>query len=391
MLRGERRASAWAAACGPRPRSYSARRKAGVTREERRLRRSRARAAPGGPTARAPRRRARRAAAPAAHGARRSLPRRTVAFAKRGRCAARCRRRAGPRPRAPPAPSRNGLSRRAARRASESAICASAVGSLARSRTVASSWTKSGRRRELDLGLALAARERPDVLGGGARPLPRERRRSASATCPSVSKPARASAVSTCGGRSRSETGSGRHERALVPGQHHEQAARLGPARGDPRGEARRGEAERRVEAEPALQLVADRLGRAHGRDGAVRLGAEVDEGLVGGGPLDAAARGEQHRGHLLADATVGRRGRRAGRPPPARGGGPAAAPCRRGRPSGRASSLAAATKPMPEPSPPITTGRPRSEGSRLRSTETKNGSRSTCSTKRRLSLTRPV
>ena len=36
------------------------------------------------------------------------------------------------------------------------------------------------------------------------------------------------------------------------------------------------------------------------------RLGAQVQEGLVSRGPLDAAARGEQDRRHFLADAPVG-------------------------------------------------------------------------------------
>ena len=76
--------------------------------------------------------------------------------------------------------------------------------------------------------------------------------------------------------------------------------------RGDARREARPGEPERGVEAQAALQLVADRLGRAHRWHGAVRVGAQVDEGLVGRRPLDAPARGEQHGRHLLADAAVG-------------------------------------------------------------------------------------
>ena len=41
------------------------------------------------------------------------------------------------------------------------------------------------------------------------------------------------------------------------------------------------------------------------GRDAAVLRG-QVDEGLVGRRPLDAPARGEQHRRDLLADAAVG-------------------------------------------------------------------------------------
>ncbi len=57
-----------------------------------------------------------------------------------------------------------------------------------------------------------------------------------------------------------------REKRQLVAGQHDQQPAGPRPGRGDAGGEARGGDAERGVEAQAPLQLVADRLGRADWR-----------------------------------------------------------------------------------------------------------------------------
>ncbi len=108
--------------------------------------------------------------------------------------------------------------------------------------------------------------------------------------------------------RRQAEGGDGlaREEGVLVAGQDDEEAARLRPPGRDPCGEAGGGEAERGVEAEAALELVADRLRRAH-RGGVVGpLHGQVDEGLVGGGALHPAARGEKDGRHLFAVAAVG-------------------------------------------------------------------------------------
>ena len=59
--------------------------------------------------------------------------------------------------------------------------------------------------------------------------------------------------------------GLAREERSLVSGQHHEQAARARPRGGYARGQARRGQPQRGVQTEAALDVVLDGFGRAHG------------------------------------------------------------------------------------------------------------------------------
>ena len=182
---------------------------------------------------------------------------------------------------------------------------------------------------------------REDVAGRRRRP-----RRGSSA------RPSRGP-LSMCGGRSgRKRTGWRAEERGLVAREHDEQAARPGPGRRHPRGEPRRGQAEGGVEAEPPLELVLDGLGGGH-RARAARSSSrrEVDVGLVGGGPLDPAAGGEQDRRHVLAEARVGRRGRRAGRRRPGRPGG-------RRRWTGRRARRRPAPRRWPRPPRPSRPGR---------------------------------
>ncbi len=107
-------------------------------------------------------------------------------------------------------------------------------------------------------------------------------------------------------GEAESRHGLSRHEGELVAGEHDQEAAGLRPARGDAGGQPRGREAERGVEAEAPLQLVADRLRRAHRGRVARALRGQVHERLVGRGPLDAAAGREEDRGHLFAVAAVG-------------------------------------------------------------------------------------
>ena len=124
-------------------------------------------------------------------------------------------------------------------------------------------------------------------------------------------------------------------EGELVAGEHDEEAARLRPAGGDPGGEPRGREAERGVEAEPPLQLVPDRLRRAHRGRVARALRGQVHERLVGRGPLDAAAGREEDRGHLFAVAAVGVEVSRGGRRPRGTSGGPPPPGGRPGLPPG--------------------------------------------------------
>jgi hypothetical protein len=91
----------------------------------------------------------------------------------------------------------------------------------------------------------------------------------------------------------------------LVAGEDHEEAPGLRPGGGDAGREARAGEAERGVEAQTPLELVAHRLrGARRGRVGRA-LGSEVDERLVGRGALDPSAGREKHGGDLFAEAAV--------------------------------------------------------------------------------------
>ena len=349
--RGERRGRPERRLAGAARPDFTARGgRPGVCGEERGLRSSRARAAPGAPGA--PRTRVgrlERAAAPARGTVAAMRSSSAVGAGEDSWRAARCRPRAGPRRRSRAAPSRNGLSRRAARRASDSAIStsASAVALAVADRRLL--LEEGGRRRDGDPG-SPSPRASARTCSAAAGPTAAaSASASPSATWPSVveARAARAPPRGGAAGRG-AETGLRGEERALVAGQHDQQAARLRPAGGDARREPRGGEAERGVEAEPALELVADRLGRAHRRDGAVRFGGQVDEGLVGGRPLDAAARGEQDRRDLLADAAVGvevaaPEGRLGAEVPGLRERHARRAP----RPA-RASSLAAATKPIP-------------------------------------------
>ena len=291
-----------------------------------------------------------------------------------------------------PAARRKGFSRRAARRARASAISSRATRSLRRSRIVASSWTRPGARRRRS---AAPARPRGRAEAGRrGRPRRRPRgppRRTRPPRRPSRSRPARGPRRGA-GGRPERRDGLAGQEGVLVARAGRRAGRGAGPAGGDARREARGGEAERGVEAEPPLQLVADRLGGRGPAAGRRRPSArEVDEGLVGGGPLDAAARGEEHGGHLVADAGRRRRGRRGGRRRRGTRGAPAPAACPTRTPA--CPGLLADRRHEARcrrRRRPITTGRPRREGSRARSTETKNGSRSTCRMLRRRSLTPP-
>jgi hypothetical protein len=122
-----------------------------------------------------------------------------------------------------------------------------------------------------------------------------------------VEKPASSSARSRGAGRSGQHVeGLAREERVLVARQDDEQPARPRPPGGGAGGEPRAGEAERGVEAEPALELVLQPLGRSHRPEGVRGVRRQVDVRLVGRGPLDAPAGGEQQGGDLLADAGVG-------------------------------------------------------------------------------------